>query len=600
MSRTNVRFDRRADSTTGRKSRARIDRRENDSLLKTALPKAPTGIPGMDDITEGGLPAGRPTLICGDAGSGKTLFAVEFLVHGVTQYQEPGVLVAFDENAEELAQNSASLGFRLKELIAHKKLVIDYVHIERGEIHETDDYNLEGLFVRLGFAIDAIGAKRVALDSVETLFAGLSNTAILRSELRRLFRWFKDKGVTAVITAERGGGSLTRNGLEEYISDCVILLDHRVNDQVATRRLRVVKYRGSRHGTDEYPFLIGDRGLSVLPISTLGLGHKAGTQRVSSGVASLDAMLGGKGYYKGSSVLVSGTAGTGKTSLAAHLAEATCRRGERCLHFLFEESPGQLIRNMRSIGIDLEPWIKKGQLRIHASRPTLCGLESHLVTMHRMTEEFKPAVVVMDPVTNLVGTGTQNEAKSMLTRLIDYFKTRAITALFTSLTHGGGYEESTEMGISSLMDTWLMVRDIETDGERNRLLYVLKSRGMAHSNQVREFRLTDHGIVLVDTYIGPSGVLTGSARLAQEAREQAESLMLQQQADQRRFELDRKQQSIRAQMEALRLELSAIEADLKLHVEQEQSLFNTLAKDRMAMAKARHVDTSLRDSRAQR
>ena len=558
------------------------------------LPKTPTGIQGLDDITNGGLPQGRPTLVSGQAGSGKTLLAVEFLARGAIEFKEPGVFMAFEETGEELGQNVVSLGFDLPDLIARKLALIDYIQVERNETGETGEFNLEGLFVRLGYAIDSIGAKRVVLDSLETLFAGLTNTAILRAELRRLFCWLKSKGVTAIITAERGDGTLTRHGIEEYISDCVIVLDHRVNNQFATRRLRIVKYRGSAHGADEYPFLIGDRGLSVLPMTSLGLTHVAPAERILSGIPRLDAMLGGKGYYRGSSILVSGTAGSGKTSLAAHLADAACRRGERCLMFLFEESPSQLIRNMRSIGIDLEPWVKKERLRFHAVRPTLCGLEMHLVTMRKLTEDFEPSVVVIDPVTNLEAGGTMAEARSLLTRLIDYFKTRQITAFLTSLTTGGRNEENSEAGISSLMDTWLLVRDFETNGERNRVLYVLKSRGMAHSNQVREFRLTGSGIDLVDAYIGPGGVLTGTARIAQEAREASEALMLQREFDCRKHELDCKRQALEAQMDALRLELESTEAERKRIGAQEMEREETKVQDRAAMAQARRSDAIAR------
>ena len=555
-----------------------------------ALPKAPTGIQGLDDITEGGLPLGRPTLICGCAGSGKTLFAIEFLVRGALECNEPGVFMAFEETSEELAQNVASLGFNLKNLTARKKMIVDFVRIERSEIRETGEYDLEGLFVRLGYAIDSIGAKRVVLDSLETLFSGLTNAAILRAELSRLFHWLKSKGVTAVITAERGDGKLTRHGLEEYVSDCVILLDNRVDNQFATRRVRVVKYRGSRHGTDEYPFLIGERGISVLPITSVGLTHDAPTERIPSGIPRLDTMLGGRGYYRGSSILVSGTAGTGKTSLSAHLIDATCRRGERSLIFLFEESPSQLLRNMRSIGVDLQPWISKGLLRLHAARPTLYGLESHLVAMHKLTDEFKPSVVVMDPVTNLSSGGTVTEAKSLLTRLIDYFKTNQITTFFTSLTTGDRAEETTDIGISSLMDTWLLVRDLESNGERNRVLYVLKSRGMAHSNQVREFRLTDHGIDLVDVYIGPGGVLTGTARLAQQARETSEGIARQAEFNGRKRQLDRNCLALNSQIKALHLDLETAQEELQKIGAQEKLRKSAEAQVRAVMAKARYAD----------
>ena len=559
--------------------------------LPGVLLKTPTGIQGLDDITNGGLPQGRPTLVSGQAGSGKTLLAVEFLARGALEFKEPGVFMAFEESGEELVQNVSSLGFDLPDLIARNLFLIDNIQVENNEIGETGEFNLEGLFVRLGYAIDSIGAKRVVLDSLETLFAGLANTAILRAELRRLFCWLKSKGVTAIITAERGDGTLTRHGIEEYISDCVILLDHRVNNQFATRRLRIVKYRGSIHGADEYPFLIGNRGFSVMPMTSLGLTHVASTKRILSGIPRLDAMLGVKGYYRGSSILVSGTAGSGKTSLAAHLADATCRRGERCLMFLFEESPSQLIRNMRSIGIDLEPWVKKERLLLHAVRPTLCGLEMHLVTMRKLTEEFKPDVVVIDPVTNLEAGGTMTEAKTLLTRLIDYFKTGQITALLTSLTTGGRNEESSEAAISSLMDTWLLVREFETNGERNRLLYVLKSRGMAHSNQVTEFRMTGSGIDLVDAYIGPGGVLTGTARIAQEAREASEIRMLQGEFDCRKRTLDCKRQALVAQMEALRLEIASTEAERERIGAQEIEREETKLRDRAAMAQARRFDS---------
>lgn len=461
------------------------------------LRKTPTGIAGLDEITGGGLPAGRPTLVCGSAGCGKTLFAMEFLVGGAVAFGEPGVFVSFEESAEDLTENVRSLGFDLEDLIQRQKLVLDYVHVERSEIEETGEYDLEGLFLRLGWAIDSVGAKRVVLDSLEVLFGGLGNEGILRAELRRLFRWLKEKGVTAVVTGERGHGTLTRHGLEEYISDCVILLDHRVSNLLATRSLRVVKYRGSVHGTNEYPFLIDDRGIEVLPITSVALAHSASTERIPTGVQGLDEMLGGQGYFRTSSVLVSGTAGTGKSSLAAHFVDACCRRGERCVYFAFEESMSQVVRNMRSIGIDLEPWIHQGLLAFHAARPSLQGLERHLVTMDRVIRKFQPRVVVVDPITNLLSIGSDAEVSAMLMRLIDSLKMQQITSLFTSLTQGGAALEQTDVGISSLMDTWLLLRQSEANGERNRVLYVLKSRGMAHSNQLREVRLSDQGMQLV-------------------------------------------------------------------------------------------------------
>jgi circadian clock protein KaiC len=559
--------------------------------LKTrSLPKAATGIQGLDEITGGGLPRGRSTLVCGSAGCGKTLLAMEFLVRGATKFGEPGVFLAFEETAEELAQNVRSLGFDLEELVEQKKLLVDFVHVERSEIEETGEYDLEGLFIRLGNAIDTLGARRVVLDTLETLFGGLSNAAILRAELRRLFRWLKGKGATAIITGERGDGTLTRHGLEEYVSDCVIVLDHRVTEQLSTRRLRIVKYRGTTHGTNEYPFLIDEDGISVLPLTSLGLRQEASDERISTGVPRLDAMLGGKGVYRGSSVLISGTAGTGKTSLAAHFADATCRRGERSLYFSFEESESQMVRNMRSIGLDLKSWSKKGLLRFHATRPSAYGLEMHLATLHKLVDKFQPRVVIVDPITTFLGAGTPVEAESMLMRLIDFLKSQQITALFTSLTHGGQALEMSQVGISSLIDTWLLLRDIELGGERNRGLYVLKSRGMAHSNQVREFLLTDHGIELRDVYVGPEGVLTGSMRLAQEARHQAATLSRQQEIERRQRELERRRQALDAQIAAQRAQFEAEQDDLKRLIAQEQAVIDRLAEEQEEMGRSRKAD----------
>jgi circadian clock protein KaiC len=458
------------------------------------LQKSRTGIDGFDDLTGGGLPRGRPTLICGGPGCGKTLFALQFLVRGATDHDEPGVFVSFEERAEDLEQNVASLGFDLAALIAAKRLVVDHVRVERSEIEETGDYDLQGLFIRLGYAIDSIGARRVVLDTIESLFSGFSNEMILRAELRRLFNWLKDKGVTAVITGERGEGTLTRQGLEEYVSDCVILLDNRVNGEISTRRLRVVKYRGSSHTTNECPFLIEETGISIMPITSVGLNHAAPTERISTGIAGLDEMLGGPGYYRGSSILVSGGAGTGKSSVAACFAAATSARGERCLYFAFEESQSQVMRNMRSIGIDLADPVKRGFLQFHNARPTVYGLETHLASMHNLIRQFDPSTVVIDPMTNLVQVGSLRETTSMLVRLMDFLKMRGTTTLFTSLTSAGSAAESSDIGVSSLMDTWLLIRNLEAGGQRNRGLYVLKSRGMAHSNQIREFLLTSGGV----------------------------------------------------------------------------------------------------------
>jgi circadian clock protein KaiC len=560
--------------------------------------KCPTGIQGLDEVTFGGLPRGRSTLVCGGAGCGKTLLALEFLVRGATQYDEPGVCISFEETAEELAYNVKSLGFGVNALIAQKKLAIDYVLIERNMVEETGEYDLEALFVRLAQAVKSVGAKRIVLDSIESLFASLDNEAILRSELRRLFRWLKDRKLTAVVTGERGEGTLTRHGLEEYISDCVILLDHRVTETVFTRRLRVVKYRGSTHGTNEYPFLIDRDGISVLPVTSVDLKHAAPDERISTGIPALDCMLGGKGYFRGSSILISGTAGTGKTSVAAHFADAACARGDRCIMFSFEESADQLTRNMRSIGINLRRWIDKGLLQFHAARPTTFGLEMHLVKMHKIISNLDPSIVVVDPVTGLIDSGTQAETRSMLLRLIDFLKEKQITALMTTLTDGAAAKEKTEVNISSLVDTWLMLRDIEKDGERNRGLYILKSRGAAHSNQIREFLLTDHGVELRDVYLGETGLLTGSARVAQEAKDASRALLAEQEIETRQYALDRKRKAIEAQMEVLRLELETEEEESKRLIAQEQLKVKKWEQDQGKMARSRALNTGTRAGNA--
>lgn len=556
-----------------------------------SLKKALTGIQGLDELTGGGLPKGRPTLLCGSAGCGKTLLAMEFLVRGALDSDEPGVFMAFEENTGELATNFASLGHDLAALVAQKKLVLDFVHVERSEIEETGEYDLEGLFVRLGHAIERIGAKRVVLDTIEALFSGLGNTAVLRAELRRLFRWLKERGVTAIITGERGEASLTRYGLEEYVADCVILLDHRVEGQMATRRLRIVKYRGSTHGTSEYPFLIDEGGISILPITSMGLVHEAGTERVSSGVPRLDAMMGGKGYYRGSSVLVSGTAGSGKTSLAAHFAGAATSRGERCLWFAYAESSSQIIRNMRSIGIDLAPAVRRGTLRIHAEPSSNCGLEMHLVTIHKWVRQFSPRVVVIDPITDFVALGSAGEIQAMLTRVVDFFKRQQVTALFTSLTGSGALHESTEVGVSSMIDSWLLLRDVDNGAERNRVLHLVKSRGMAHSNQVREFLLTDHGVELRDVYVGPSGLLlAGGAREALEAQERAQAMLRGQETESKRRNLERKRQALEAQVAVLQAEFEVEQAETAKAIGQDQARAGVLAGDRVQMARQRQSD----------
>jgi circadian clock protein KaiC len=555
-----------------------------------SLPKAASGIQGLDEITGGGLPKGRPTLVCGGPGCGKTLLGCEFLIRGATQFDEPGALISFEETSEELAQNVRSLGFDMDALVEQKKLAVDYVRVEPSEIEEVGEYDLEGLMVRIAHAIDSVGAQRIVLDTIEALFGGFTNQALLRSELRRLFRFLKDKGVTAVITGERGNDTLTRQGLEEYVSDCVIFLDHRVAEQVSTRRLRIVKYRGSTHGTNEYPFLIDEQGISVLPVTGLALDHEVSNERVSSGVPRLDSMLGGAGYYRGSSILVSGTAGTGKTSLAAHFAHETAKNGERVLYLAFEESPKQLIRNMRSIGVDLEPYAKKGLIRLDAARPTLFGLEMHLVRLHKLVSEFKPAAVIVDPISNFVSNGTELETQSMMLRLVDFLKSQQVTAFFTNLTSGGAAWEKTDVGISSLIDTWLLVRDIEVAGERNRGLYVLKSRGMEHSNQIREFIITRQGIQLEDVYIGPEGVLTGSMRAAQEARELAAAQERREETTRKQRELEHKRATLEAQIAALRAEFAATEAEAKAVAERATQRETAIQAHRAAAAKRRGAD----------
>jgi circadian clock protein KaiC len=564
---------------------------QENTLSKPAalpqLPKSPTGIEGLDEITEGGLPKGRPTLICGSAGCGKTLMGIEFLVRGIQEFDEPGVLMAFEETGEELAANVASLGFDLKDMQERKLLRVDHVHVDRSEIEETGEYDLEGLFIRLGYAIDSIGAKRVVLDTIESLFSGFPNQAVLRSEIRRLFRWLKDRGVTTVITAERGDGSLTRQGLEEYVSDCVILLDNRVIDQITTRRLRIVKYRGSTHGTNEYPYLITEDGISVLPVTSLRLEHQVSNNVVSSGIPALDEMFGRRGFYQGSSVLVTGTAGTAKTTLASAFAEKICQAGQRCLFFAFEESPHQLIRNMGSVGISLEEHVREGRLRIEASRPTLNGLEQHLVTLHRLVKEFKPDAVVIDPITNLITVGNLSEVRSMLTRLIDFLKVSGITAFFTALVNGGvGRAEMTEEGVSSLVDTWISVRDLEGIGERNRGLSILKSRGMAHSNQVREFIVTEHGIELLDVVLGPTGIVTGAGRLTQQLEEHAQSLAAQQETERRDRELERRRRMLEANIANLRTEFESVEEELRQISTHEQTRQQALSSGRQRITAA--------------
>ena len=554
------------------------------------IAKAPTGIDGLDQITNGGLPQGRPTLLCGTAGCGKTLFSMTFLYNGVVDYNEPGVFIAFEEHPHDLIQNVGSLNYDLQKLIAEKKLAVDHIHIDRNQIEQSGEYDLEGLFIRLGYAIDSIGAKRVVIDTIETLFGSLDDMAVLRAELRRLFEWLKDKGVTAIITAERGDGALTRHGLEEYVSDCVILLDNRVHDQLATRRLRIVKYRGSAHGTNEYPFIIDQDGITVMPITSAGLLHDASTERVTSGIADLDAMLEGKGFYRGSSILVSGMAGAGKSTTTAHFVDSVCARGERCIYFGMEESPQQIIRNMNSVGLDLQKWVDQGLLMFSTKRPSLFGLETHLASMHRDVEVFEPTSVVVDPLSALLGAGVTGDVHSMVLRLVDFLKARSVTAMFTNLTHGKTENAATEIQISSLMDSWLLLYNRESNGEHNRELYLLKARGIAHCNQVREFLITRDGISLRDVYVGTEGVLTGSARLQQEAKERAAKLIREQEIERRSRDIDRKRRQIAAQIEALNAELAAQEAESKLLNVEAEVREKRLVADRSAMAENRSAN----------
>ena len=555
------------------------------SKVNGNLSKTPTGISGFDEITGGGLPTGRPSLICGTAGAGKTLFSIEFIVRGIYQFNEPGVIMAFEEKPEELETNVASLGFDLKKLQKSNLLRIDHVHIERSEIEETGEYDLDGLFIRLGHAIDTIKAKRVMLDTIENLFGGLSNQGILRAEIRRLFGWLKEKGVTTIITGEKGDGNLTRQGLEEYVSDCVILLDHRVINQISTRLMRIIKYRGSLHGTNEYPFLIDEEGISVFPVTSLQLDNEVSSKRISSGIKSLDEMLDGKGFYRGSSILISGTAGTGKTSIASYFADASCKRNERCLYFAFEESPNQIVRNMQSIGINLKKYIDEGLLRISSSRPTLFGLEMHLVTIHKQVKQFKPRMVILDPITNLVTIGSMAEVKSMLIRLIDFLQNENITVVFTALVYDKDTSVQPDEGVSSLVDAWLLVRDIESNGERNRGVYIMKSRGMKHSKQVREFIITDKGLQLVDVFLSPEGILIGSAREAQQLNEATGIELRSHAANRKDREVERRRLVLEAKIASLKQEFESVEDELNKTFIEEDLKQEIMERNRQKLTK---------------
>ena len=563
--------------------------------MTEGLTKSLTGIEGFDDLTLGGLPSGRPSLVCGSAGCGKTLFASTFLFNGASTYDEPGVFVTFEERPVDIIANVESLGFDLQGLIDQSKIHIEHIAIDPAEIAEVGDYDLEALFLRLEFAVDQIGAKRIVLDTIESLFSAFSNPAILRAEIRRLFDWLKQKGLTAVITGERGDGSLTRQGLEEYVSDCVILLDHRVDNQISTRRLRIVKYRGTAHGTNEYPFLIDEDGFSVLPVSSLGLAHKVFDERVSSGVRDLDEMLSGGGFHRGSSILVTGVAGSGKSSLACMTVDAACKRGERALYFSFEESETQTVRNMRSVGTDLAQWLKKGLLKYVAARPTFYSLEMHLAVILREVAKFKPQLVVLDPISAFTGAADMVEVQSMLLRIVDYLKSNGITAVFTHLAHI--QQAETDAGLSSLMDAWVLLLNREANGEFNRELYLLKARGISHSNQVREFVMSKDGIHLLEPYLGEGGALTGSARRAEEAKarrveieRKAEVARLQDQITQRR-------RRALAQIEALKADIDADESELRRVTAAEEVYLRQVAADANAIANSRAMGARARDKK---
>ncbi len=563
---------------------------DSGKARSAVMRKCPTGIGGFDEITGGGLPEGRTSLVCGSAGSGKTLFAMQFLVNGATRFDEPGVFIAFEESETELVQNVASLGWDLPGLVERKKIFLDHVFVERSEIEETGEFNLDGLFIRIESAVRAVGANRIAIDTIESLFSGFTNESILRAEIRRLFRWLKDRGLTAIVTGEKGERTFTRSGLEEYVSDCVVFLDHRMIEQVATRRVRVVKYRGTVHETNEYPFLITESGFSVHPITALDLDHSVSNERISTGIERLDNMLGGQGLYRGSSILVSGTAGTGKSSLASCFIDAACKRGERAIYFAFEEAPRQIIRNMRNIGFDLESHAKSGLLTFYSVRSTSFGLETHLSRIMKLVDETDPSVVVIDPISNLIGVADTRDVKEMLTRLIDFLKTKGTTVVLTDLSSSGNPREATEVEISSLMDTWILLRDMESNGERNRGIYVLKSRGMAHSNQIREFLITNDGIQLKDVYVGPRGVLAGTARVNQEADDTADAIARRQRVEKMRRDLKRKKDALENRIKELSDLFEAEKEEIEQTIAEAEGRERLLENERDTLARMRGRD----------
>ncbi|MDO8179975.1 MAG: circadian clock protein KaiC [Undibacterium sp.] len=558
-------------------------------IINDGVKKTPTGIEGLDDITSGGLPCGRSTLLCGGTGTGKTLFALEFLIQGAVLYGEAGVFFSFEEDAIELCRNVDSFGFNVGTLIDENRIEIDHVQLERNQVNGP--YDLDGLFIRLDLALKKVNAKRVVLDSVDMLFMALPNPVLIREEIRRLLHWLKARGLTVIITAESGITNLTRDGMEEYVSDCVILLENRVTRHATTRLLRIVKYRGSAHGSNEYPFLITEKGISVLPITALSLDLPVSEERISTGVPRLDSMLGGKGYFRGSTILVSGPPGSGKSSLAAKFAQATCAKGERCLYFSLEEPRNQIIRNMRSVGIDLQPLLDSELLQFVMTRPSLYGLEMHLAKFHQAINEFKPSTVIFDPISTLHSLEDPTALKSMLLRLVNFLKSQQITSNFVTLSGHAATPTTPDIGISSIIDTWLQLRDIETNGERNRLMLVLKSRGMSHSNQMREFTLSEHGIELSDVYTGSAGVLTGSARLGQEAQEKLIALTHKYDIEYRTLELDRKRKLKDAQIAAIEAEFNAHQAELARLTELDRQGAIQSSETNRKMSKLRQSDT---------
>ncbi|WP_240236172.1 circadian clock protein KaiC [Nocardioides sp. CFH 31398] len=523
------------------------------------LEKAATGIEGFDDITFGGLPRARATIVTGAAGSGKSMFGVEFLAQGARAYGEPGVLLSFEETADELVANAASIGVDLRAMADEGTLVVDSAAGDLDDLVQSGAFDLEGLLLRLAAAIDAVGARRVVLDTVETLFSTLPDETTVRREFARLLRWLKERDLTVVVTAERGQqGRLTRHGIEEYVSDCVVVLDHRVEDEVATRRMRVAKYRGSPHGTNEFPFLISGRGLVVMPLHHDEL-TEVSEERVSLGIPELDTMVGG-GVFRGSTIMISGSAGTGKTSIAACAADAACRRGEKALFLSFEEPSGQVVRNMRSIGLDLQHWIDKGLLVVQHMRPAITGLEAHLASLHMILDEHPAEVVVLDAVASLSRGVASYASASAVARDIAMLRLRGATTVLTALA-GTHDDPHTDVSASSLVDAWLLVRNVENDGERNRLLMTIKNRGSFHSNQVREFLLTDDGPRLVDVFVGPDGVLTGSAREQQEARDASTEDARRRDQERRRASIERRREEVEAQIATLRRQLEDELAD---------------------------------------